>query len=85
MWLRSQPDQTAEWTGIRNLEARNMLRNSVQLGDKCIFYMGSCSTPAALAVVSIVKAAYPVCLRALYPILLHNPSLLSRDGVLLMS
>jgi len=39
------PRQTLPWTGVRNYQARNFLRDAMQVGDGVLFYHSSCATP----------------------------------------
>lgn len=52
------PDQTEPWTGVRNYQARNLLRDDVKLGDKVLFYHSSTTTPAVVGIAEVVKEAY---------------------------
>ena len=36
--LKSEPDQTACWDGVRNYQARNFMRDLMKVGDKAFFY-----------------------------------------------
>lgn len=47
------------WDGIRNYQARNMLRDDIKKGDKVIFYHSSCKVPAAVGAAAVVKEGYP--------------------------
>ncbi len=51
--------QTEHWDGVRNYQARNMLRDQMQVGDQAFFYHSSCEVPGIVGVVEIVKSAYP--------------------------
>lgn len=53
------PNQTIEWFGIRNYQARNFMRDKMQLGDKALFWHSSCKEPGVYGVVEIVTAAHP--------------------------
>lgn len=57
--LKSSPHQTAPWDGVRNYQARNMLRNDMQVGDLAFFYHSSCEVPGIVGIMEIVKAGYP--------------------------
>ena len=57
--LRKSPKQTAAWDGVRNFQARNMLRDSMKIGDLAFFYHSSCDVPGIAGIVSIVKEGYP--------------------------
>ena len=51
--------QTTAWDGVRNFQARNMLRDSIKKGDTAFFYHSSCDVPGIAGIVSIVKDGYP--------------------------
>jgi len=42
--------------GVRNFQARNMLRDSIKKGDQAFFYHSSCDVPGIAGIVGIVKA-----------------------------
>ena len=48
-----------EWTGVRNYQARNFMRDGMQVGDGVLFYHSSCPEPGIAGVGRIVEAAYP--------------------------
>jgi predicted RNA-binding protein with PUA-like domain len=50
---------TSAWDGVRNYQARNMLRDQMRVGDKGFLYHSSCEVPGIVAVVRIVRAGYP--------------------------
>lgn len=50
---------TEPWDGIRNYQARNMLRDDCKVGDLVIFYHSSCKVPAAVGVCEVVREGYP--------------------------
>ena len=47
------------WDGIRNYQARNLMRDQMSQGDLGFFYHSSCKVPGIVGVVEIVKQAYP--------------------------
>lgn len=47
------------WTGVRNYQARNFLRDHVKRGDKVLFYHSSIATPAVVGIAQVVREAYP--------------------------
>jgi predicted RNA-binding protein with PUA-like domain len=57
--LATLPKQTTAWDGVRNYQARNMLRDSMKKGDSAFFYHSSCDEPGIAGIVSVVKAGYP--------------------------
>jgi len=50
---------TEPWDGIRNYQARNMLRDDVKKGDKVLFYHSSCAEPGVVGLCEVVKESYP--------------------------
>jgi predicted RNA-binding protein with PUA-like domain len=57
--LAALPKKTTAWDGVRNYQARNMLRDSIKKGDSAFFYHSSCDVPGIAGIVSVVKAGYP--------------------------
>jgi predicted RNA-binding protein with PUA-like domain len=47
------------WDGIRNYQARNLIRDEMKKGDGVLFYHSSCAEPGVVAVAEIVREAYP--------------------------
>ena len=71
-WLfKSEPDtfsiddlaaaakKTSAWDGVRNFQARNMLRDGMKKGDLAFFYHSSCAVPGIAGIVRIVRGGYP--------------------------
>src|SRR5829696_5739590 len=69
-WLmKSEPDEasildlqragTLPWTGVRNYQARNFMRDDMQLGDGVLFYHSSCPEPGIAGLAEVSSAAYP--------------------------
>lgn len=71
-WLmKSEPDvfsiddlakarkQTTGWDGVRNYQARNLLRDEIAVGDGVLFYHSSVDPPAVVGLARVVKAGYP--------------------------
>jgi predicted RNA-binding protein with PUA-like domain len=56
--LARAPKQTTSWDGVRNYQARNLLREAAD-GDGVIFYHSSADPPAAVGTATIARAAYP--------------------------
>ena len=56
--LARAPKQTTSWDGVRNYQARNLLREAA-VGDGGIFYHSSADPPAAVGMATIARAAYP--------------------------
>jgi predicted RNA-binding protein with PUA-like domain len=57
--LANRPGRTEPWTGVRNYQARNFMRDEMQVGDLAFFYHSSCPEPGIAGVVRISRAAYP--------------------------
>jgi predicted RNA-binding protein with PUA-like domain len=57
--LGKAPNQTTAWDGVRNFQARNMLRDTMKKGDLAFFYHSSCEVPGIAGIVSIVREGYP--------------------------
>lgn len=57
--LKRRPKQTAHWDGVRNYQARNMLRDDIKAGDLAFFYHSSCALPGIVGIMKIVQPGYP--------------------------
>jgi len=57
--LINRPDQTEHWDGVRNYQARNMMRDEMKLGDQVFFYHSNCELPGIVGIMEIVKEGYP--------------------------
>ena len=57
--LAARPKQTTAWDGVRNYQARNMLRDSMKKGDTAFFYHSGCDIPGIAGIVRVVKEGYP--------------------------
>lgn len=57
--LARAPKRTTGWEGVRNYQARNMLRDDFRVGDRAFFYHSSCDVPGVAGIVRVVRAAYP--------------------------
>ena len=51
--------QTTGWDGVRNYQARNMLRDDMKKGDQAFLYYSSTDVPGIVAIMKIVKDGYP--------------------------
>ena len=51
--------QTTGWDGVRNYQARNMLRDEMKKGDQALLYYSSTDVPGVVALMKIVKEGYP--------------------------
>ncbi|MDK2597191.1 EVE domain-containing protein [Pseudoalteromonas obscura] len=55
--LKSDVQQSTFWEGIRNYQARNFMRDQMQVGDKVFIYHSSCKVPAVVGIAQVTKAA----------------------------
>ena len=69
-WLmKTEPDEFSiddlakkkfePWTGVRNYQARNFMRDGMQVGDGVLFYHSSCEVPGVAGIAEVAAAAYP--------------------------
>jgi predicted RNA-binding protein with PUA-like domain len=52
-------DGRTRWDGVRNYQARNLLRAALQVSDRVLFYHSSAAPPGVAGIAEIVRAAYP--------------------------
>lgn len=57
--LAAQPRATDHWDGIRNYQARNMIRDQMKVGDQVFFYHSRCKIPGIAGIMEIAREAYP--------------------------
>ncbi len=57
--LKARPARTEPWDGVRNYQARNMLRDQMRKGDLAFFYHSNCDQPGIVGIVEIARTAYP--------------------------
>jgi predicted RNA-binding protein with PUA-like domain len=69
-WLmKSEPDEASiadlaragqlPWTGVRNYQARNFMRDAMRVGDGVLFYHSSCPEPGIAGLAEVASTAYP--------------------------
>lgn len=69
-WLmKSEPDAfgidnlqqvgVEPWDGVRNYQARNMMRDQMQVGDQVLFYHSNCEIPGIVGIAEIACSGYP--------------------------
>jgi predicted RNA-binding protein with PUA-like domain len=71
-WLmKSEPDEcsiddalaaplaTVPWTGVRNYQARNFMRDAMEVGDGVLFYHSSCPEPGIAGIARVASDVYP--------------------------
>ncbi len=57
--LRAMPSQTMHWDGVRNYQARNMMRDQIKVGDQAFFYHSNCKVPGIVGIMEVVRKGYP--------------------------
>lgn len=57
--LKQRPQQTEHWDGIRNYQARNMMRDDMKKGDQIFFYHSNAVPIGIVGIMKIVREAYP--------------------------
>lgn len=55
----AMPRSTVPWTGVRNYQARNYMRDSMRIGDGVLFYHSSCAEPGIVGIAEVVSKPYP--------------------------
>jgi predicted RNA-binding protein with PUA-like domain len=69
-WLiKSEPDEFSidalarvknePWSGVRNYQARNFMRDGMQVGDGILFYHSNCAEPGVVGLAEVATEAYP--------------------------
>lgn len=53
------PDATVAWTGVRNYQARNFMRDGMKVGDGVLFYHSSCPEPGIAGLARVASAIKP--------------------------
>jgi predicted RNA-binding protein with PUA-like domain len=57
--LKNMPRKTEHWDGVRNYQARNMMRDEMKKGDLVFFYHSNCKQPGIVGIAEVVKEGYP--------------------------
>lgn len=57
--LKSRPDKTEPWDGVRNYQARNFMRDDMKKGDQVFFYHSNCAEPGIVGLATVASASYP--------------------------
>lgn len=52
-------DGTTSWEGVRNYQARNMMREQMQVGDDVLFYASNADPSGVTGLARIARAGYP--------------------------
>ena len=53
------PGRITPWTGVRNYQARNFMRDAMRVGDGVLFYHSSCPEPGVAGLAEVASAPYP--------------------------
>jgi predicted RNA-binding protein with PUA-like domain len=53
------PGRITPWSGVRNYQARNFMRDQMQVGDGVLFYHSSCDEPGIAGLAEVASPAYP--------------------------
>ena len=53
------PQATVAWTGVRNYQARNFMRDEMQVGDGVLFYHSSCPEPGIAGIACVASGTRP--------------------------
>ena len=57
--LALAPRRTVPWTGVRNAQARNFMRDAMRVGDGVLFYHSSCAEPGVAGLAEVASGAFP--------------------------
>jgi predicted RNA-binding protein with PUA-like domain len=67
--LKSEPEEFSidalarigrePWSGVRNYQARNFIRDGMRVGDGVLFYHSNCSPPGVVGIARVASPAYP--------------------------
>lgn len=57
--LKNSPKHTTHWDGVRNYQARNFMRDQMQVGEKGFFYHSNCKETGIIGTVEITSTPYP--------------------------
>ena len=52
-------NSTVPWVGVRNYQARNFMRDTMQVGDGVLFYHSSCAEPGIVGMARVASTPYP--------------------------
>jgi predicted RNA-binding protein with PUA-like domain len=53
------PRATVPWTGVRNYQARNFMRDGMHVGDGVLFYHSSCAEPGIVGIARVASGTRP--------------------------
>jgi predicted RNA-binding protein with PUA-like domain len=58
-WSQLVQDGSTHWDGVRNYQARNMMRDDMKSGDFVLFYHSNCKPPHVAGVARVCREGYP--------------------------
>ena len=58
-WSQLVEDGSTHWDGVRNYQARNLMRDEMSVGDLVLFYHSNCKPPHVAGVAKVCREAYP--------------------------
>ena len=58
-WTELVGDQKTHWDGVRNYQARNMMRDEMKIGDMVLFYHSNCKPPHVAGIARVCREGYP--------------------------
>lgn len=71
--LAARSNQTVDWYGVRNYQARNFMRDQMQIGDGVLFYHSNCEQPGIVGICEVSTLAYPDRLQFIAGHKYHDP------------
>ena len=57
--LKACPKKTEPWDGVRNYQARNMMRDEMRKGERIFFYHSNCAEPGIVGIAKVAREGYP--------------------------
>jgi len=57
--LKTRPNKTEHWDGVRNYQARNFMRDDMKKGDLVFFYHSNCDVPGIVGIAKVAREGYP--------------------------
>ncbi|KAG0046587.1 hypothetical protein BGZ83_008246 [Gryganskiella cystojenkinii] len=57
--LLKSKDSTSQWDGVRNHEAKNLMKLNMKIGDKVLFYHSNTKEPGIVGLAKVVRESYP--------------------------
>ena len=57
--LVQSPNKTTYWDGVRNYQARNLLRDEIKAGDEVLYYHSRIEPMCVAGTAKVVRSGYP--------------------------